>query len=124
MAKGGFPKGGGYGGGGMMRQQAQMQQKLLKMQKDIEKAQEEVEKTLFSASVGGGTVKAVCNGKKELTELTISPEALSPDDAEMVQDMVLSAVNEALRQADEAMTKTMDGIGGGSHFSSPSSLFL
>ena len=113
MAKGGFPKGGGYGGGGMMRQQAQMQQKLLKMQKDIEKAQEEVEKTLFSASVGGGTVKAVCNGKKELTELTISPEALSPDDAEMVQDMVLSAVNEALRQADEAMTKTMDGIGGG-----------
>ena len=114
MAKGGFPRGAaGMNAGGMMRQQAQMQQKLLKMQKDIEKAQEEVEKTLFSASVGGGTVKAVCNGTKELTELTISPEALSPDDAEMVQDMVLSAVNEALRQADEAMTKTMDGIGGG-----------
>ena len=114
MAKGGCPRGAaGMNAGGMMRQQAQMQQKLLKMQKDIEKAQEEVEKTLFSASVGGGTVKAVCNGKKELTELTISPEALSPDDAEMVQDMVLSAVNEALRQADEAMTKTMDGIGGG-----------
>ena len=104
MAKGGFPRGAaGMNAGGMMRQQAQMQQKLLKMQKDIENAQEEVEKTLFSASVGGGTVKAVCNGKK----------ALSPDDAEMVQDMVLSAVNEALRQADEAMTKTMDGIGGG-----------
>ena len=114
MAKGGFPRGAaGMNAGGMMRQQAQMQQTLLKMQKDSEKAQEEVEKTLFSASVGGGTVKAVCNGKKELTELTISPEALSPDDAEMVQDMVLSAVNEALRQADEAMTKTMDGIGGG-----------
>ena len=112
MAKGGFPRGAaGMNTGGLMRQQAQMQ--LLKMQKDIEKAQEEVEKTLFSASVGGGTVKAVCSGKKELTELTISPEALSPDDAEMLQDMVLSAVNEALRQADEAMTKTMDGIGGG-----------
>ena len=112
MAKGGFPKG-AMMGGGMMRQQAQMQQKLLKMQKDIEKAQKEVEETLFTASVGGGVVKAMVNGKKELTELTISPDALNPDDAEMVQDMVLSAVNEALRQADDAMTKTMDGIGGG-----------
>jgi len=111
MAKGRYP--GGMGGGGMMRQQAQMQQKLLKMQKDIEKAQQDVEAALFTATVGGGTVKAVCNGKKELTELVISPDALSPEDAEMVQDMVLSAVNEALRQADEAMTKTMDGIGGG-----------
>jgi len=112
MAKGGFPKG-GMMGGGMMRQQAQMQQKLLKMQRDIEKAQKEVEETLFTASVGGGAVKAVCNGKKELTELVISPDVLNPDDAEMVQDMVLSAVNEALRQADDAMGKTMDGIGGG-----------
>ncbi len=112
MAKGGFPKG-GVMGGGMMRQQAQMQQKLLKMQKDMEKAQQEVEETLFTATVGGGAVKAVCNGKKELTELVISPDALNPDDAEMLQDMVLSAVNEALRQADDTMTKTMEGIGGG-----------
>ena len=112
MAKGGFPKG-AMMGGGMMRQQAQMQQKLLKMQKDIEKAQKEVEETLFTASVGGGVVKAVVNGKKELTELTISPDALNPDDAEMVQDMVLSAVNEALRQADEAMEKSISGVTGG-----------
>ncbi len=114
MAKGGFPRGAaGMNAGGAMRQQAQMQQKLLKMQKDIEKAQKEVEETLFTASVGGGTVKAVCSGKKELTELTIAPEALQPEDAELIQDMVLSAVNEALRQADDAMTKTMDGLGGG-----------
>ena len=111
MAKGGFPR--GMGGGGMMRQQAQMQQKILKMQKEIEAAQQKVEETLFTASVGGGAVKAVCSGKKELTELQISPDVLSPEDAEAVQDMVLSAVNEALRQADDAMTKTMDGIGGG-----------
>lgn len=111
MAKGGFPR--GMGGGGMMRQQAQMQQKLLKMQKDIEKAQQEVEATLFTATVGGGAVKAVANGKKELTELVISPEVLNGEDAEMVQDMILSAANEALRQADDAMSKTMDGIGGG-----------
>ena len=112
MAKGGFP-GGRMGGGNMMRQQAQMQQKLLKMQKDIEKAQQDVEATLSSATVGGGTVKAVCNGKKELQELVISPDALNPDDAEMLQDMIISAVNEALRQAEEAMSKTMDGIGSG-----------
>ena len=111
MAKGGFPRG-GIMGGGMMRQQAQMQQKILKMQKEIEAAQQKVEETLFTASVGGGAVKAVCSGKKELTELHISPDVLSPEDAEAVQDMVLSAVNEALRQADDAMTKTMDGIGG------------
>ena len=111
MAKGGFPR--GMGGGGMMRQPAQMPQKILKMQKEIEAAQQKVEETLFTASVGGGAVKAVCSGKKELTELHISPDVLSPEDAEAVQDMVLSAVNEALRQADDAMTKTMDGIGGG-----------
>ena len=81
----------------------------------LSKAQrrQKVEEALFTASVGGGAVKAVCSGKKELTELHISPDVLSPEDAEAVQDMVLSAVNEALRQADDAMTKTMDGIGGG-----------
>jgi hypothetical protein len=109
MAKGGFPH------GGMNKQQLLMQQKLLKMQKDIEKAQAEVEETLFTASVGGGAVKAVCNGKKELTELTLSPDILSPEDAEAVRDMILSAVNDALRQADDAMTKTMDGVSGGMH---------
>lgn len=112
MAKGGFP-GGRMGGGNMMRQQAQMQQKLMKMQKEIEEKQAEIEATLFTATVGGGAVKAVCNGKKELAELVISPDLLSGDDAEMLQDMIVSAVNEALRQADDAMGKTMEGIGGG-----------
>ena len=114
MAKGGFPKGmGGFGGGNMMRQQAQMQQKILKMQQEMAKAQEEVERSQFTASVGGGTVKAVVSGKKELLELAIAPEALNPEDAEMLQDMVLSAVNEALRQAEEAMNKAVDGASGG-----------
>lgn len=111
MAKGGFPR--GMGGGNMMKQQMAMQQKIKKMQQDIEKAQAEVEASLFTATVGGGAVKAVCNGKKELTELTLSPDVLNPDDVEAVQDMILSAVNEALRQADETMTRTMDGISGG-----------
>ena len=114
MAKGGFPKGmGGFGGGNMMRQQAQMQQKIMKMQQEMAKAQEEVEKTLFTATVGGGTVKVTVNGKKELTELVISPEALNPEDAEMVQDMIISAANEALRQAEEAMNKSVEGLTSG-----------
>lgn len=112
MAKGGFP-GGRMGGGSMMKQQAQMQQKLMKMQKEIEEKQTEIEATLFTATVGGGAVKAVCTGKKELQELVISPDAINPDDAEMLQDMIVSAVNEALRQADTAMSKTMEGIGSG-----------
>ena len=112
MAQGGFP-GGRMGGGAMMKQQAQMQQKLMKMQKEIEEKQTEIEATLFTATVGGGAVKAVCTGKKELQELVISPDAINPDDAEMLQDMIVSAVNEALRQADTAMSKTMEGIGSG-----------
>ena len=112
MAKGGFP-GGRMGGGNMMRQQAQMQQKLMKMQKEIEEKQAEIEATLYTATVGGGAVKAVCNGKKELAELVISPDLLSDGDAEMLQDMLMSAINEALRQADDAMSKTMEGIGSG-----------
>ena len=114
MAKGGFPKGmGGFGGGSMMRQQAQMQQKIKKMQEEMAKTQEAVENTLFTASVGGGTVKAVVSGKKELKELTIAPDALNPEDAEMIQDMVVSAVNEALRQAEDAMNKGMEGLTSG-----------
>lgn len=113
MAKGGFPKGGGYGGGGMMRQQAQMQQKILKMQQEMAKAQETVENTLFTATVGGGTVKATVSGKKELKELFIDPEVLSPEEAETVQDMVVSAVNEALRQAETAMDKSVEGVTSG-----------
>ena len=97
MAKGGFPKGGGYGGGGMMRQQAQMQQKILKMQQEMAKAQETVESTLFTATVGGGTVKATVSGKKELKEIFIDPEVLSPEEAETVQDMVVSAVRPCVR---------------------------
>ena len=114
MAKGGFPKWmGGFGGGNMMRQQAQMQQKIKKMQEEMAKTQEAVENTLFTASVGGGTVKAVVSGKKELKELTIAPDALNPEDAEMIQDMVVSAVNEALRQAEDAMNKGMEGLTSG-----------
>ena len=112
MAKGYSARGGFSGGGSAMRQQ-QMQQKLLKMQQDMAAAQEAVENASFTASVGGGVVQATVSGKKELTALTVKPEAGDPEDVEMLQDLVISAVNEALRQADEAMNSSMQSFTGG-----------
>lgn len=112
MAKGYSARGGLSGGGSAMRQQ-QMQQKLLKMQQDMAAAQEAVENASFTASVGGGVVQATVSGKKELTALTVKPEAVDPEDVEMLQDLVISAVNEALRQAEEAMNSSMQSFTGG-----------
>lgn len=112
MAKGYSARGGFSGGGSAMRQQ-QMQQKLLEMQQDMAAAQEAVENASFTASVGGGVVQATVSGKKELTALTIKPEAVDSEDVEMLQDLVISAVNEALRQADEAMNSSMQSFTGG-----------
>lgn len=112
MAKRYSARGGFSGGGSAMRQQ-QMQQKLLKMQQDMAAAQEAVENASFTASVGGGVVQATVSGKKELTALTVKPEAVDPEDVEMLQDLVISAVNEALRQADEAMNSSMQSFTGG-----------
>lgn len=113
MAKGYSARGGFSGDAGMMKQQAQMQQKLLKMQQEMAKAQEDVENTNFTASVGGGVVQATVSGKKQLVKLAIKPEAVDPEDVEMLQDLVISAVNEALRQADEAMNSSMSSLTGG-----------
>lgn len=112
MAKGYSARGGFSGGGSAMRQQ-QMQQKLLKMQQDMAAAQEAVENASFTASVGGGVVQATVSGKKELTALTVKPEAVDPEDVEILQDLMISAVNEALRQADEAMNSSMQSFTGG-----------
>ena len=112
MAKGYSARGGFSGGGSAMRQQ-QMQQKLLKMQQDMAAAQEAVENASFTASVGGGVVQATVSGKKELTALTVKPEAVDPEDVEMLQDLVISAVNEALRQAEEAMESALGALTGG-----------
>ena len=110
MAKGYSARRGFSNGAGQAAQQMQMQQKIMQMQQDMEKAQREVEETTFTASVGGGVVSATASGKKELTALTIKPEAVDPEDVEMLQDLVISAVNEALRQADEAMSNSMNSF--------------
>jgi DNA-binding YbaB/EbfC family protein len=88
-----------YRGGG----QAAMMKQIQKMQEDMARVQEEVENTTFSASVGGGTVTAECNGKQEMLNIKIAPEVIDPEDAEMLEDLVLAAVNEALSKASEAM---------------------
>ena len=97
---------------GAQRQQ-EMQQKLQEMQEAMNRAQEDVEAKEFTATVGGGVVSATVNGKKEMTAVVIKPEAVNPDDVEMLQDLVISAVNEALRQADEAMESAVDKVTGG-----------
>ena len=95
------------------QRQAEMQARIQQMQEQVNAAQEAVEAQEFTASVGGGVVEAKVNGKKEVLAVTIKPEAVEPEDVEMLQDLVVSAVNEALRQAGEAMDKSIEQATGG-----------
>ena len=97
-------------GGGNMQQLARQAQKL---QQQMTKKQEEIEAREFEATAGGGMCTAVVNGKKELLSLTIKPEAVDPDDVDMLQDLVIAAVNEALREAGETMDREMGKMTGG-----------
>ncbi len=108
MAKGGFRGGmpGGMNQAAMMKQAQKMQQEMLRMQ------QEQEAKT-FTAKAGGGMVSATVNGKHELVNLEINPEAVDPDDVEMLQDMVIAAVNEAMRTADAEAANNMSRLTGG-----------
>ena len=95
------------------QRQAEMQARIQQMQEQVNAAQEAVEAQEFTASVGGGVVEAKVNGKKEVLSITIKPEAVDPEDVEMLQDLVVSAVNEALRQAGDAMEKSVSSVTGG-----------
>ncbi|EDN00380.1 MAG: YbaB/EbfC family nucleoid-associated protein [Pseudoflavonifractor capillosus] len=109
MAKGfGRPGMGGMGGINMnMIKQAQ------KMQENMQKMQAELEAKEYSAQAGGGVVSATVTGKRELVSLTIDPEAVDPEDVEMLQDMIVAAVNEAIRSAETDMADNMRQITGG-----------
>lgn len=107
MAKRGGFKGGMPGNMNNLMKQAQ------KMQKDMAKVQEELDEKEFDASVGGGVIKAVVTGKKEVKKVTIDPDAVDPEDVEMLEDMVVAAVNEAMRKADESVNKEMSKFTGG-----------
>ena len=108
MAKG-YGGRGGMGGGFNMNMIKQAQ----KMQQDMQKMQAELEAKEYSAQAGGGVVSATVTGKRELVSLTIEPEAVDPDDVEMLQDMIVAAVNEAIRSAETDMADNMRQITGG-----------
>ena len=107
MAKGGF-RGmpGGMNQAAMMKQAQKLQQEMLRMQ-------EEQENKTYSATAGGGMVTATVNGKHNLTALEVKPEAVDPDDVEMLQDMIIAAVNEAMRNADTDTANNMYRLTGG-----------
>ena len=84
-----------------------------KMQEDMQTAQAEVEAAVFEAAAGGGAVTAKVNGKKELLEVKIKPEVVDPDDVEMLEDLLVAAVNECMKQADAAMESKMGAVTGG-----------
>lgn len=107
MAKGGF-----RGGMGGMNQQAMLKQ-AQKMQQEMMRMQEEMENKTYTAAAGGGMVKAEVNGKHELVSLTVDPEAVDPEDVEMLQDMIIAAVNEAMRSADAEAQASMSRLTGG-----------
>ena len=113
MAKGYSARRGFSNGSGQMLKQQQMQQQIMKMQEDMQKAQQEVEEKTFSSSVGGGVVSAEVNGKKEVTNITIKPEAVDPDDIEMLEDMVAAAINATVKQVDETAEAEMGKLTGG-----------
>lgn len=106
MARGGFP---GMGGGNMNNLIKQAQ----KFQKQMQEMQQEAENKEFTATVGGGAVSATVTGKKEITNITIKPEVVDPDDVEMLQDLILSACNEALKKAEEETSGEMKKLTGG-----------
>jgi len=104
MAKGGFP------GGGNMQQ---LMMRAQRMQQDVQRVQAELGAREFSASSGGGMVTATVTGNKEVKSIVISPECVDPDDVEMLQDLVLSAVNAALSTATETVEAEISKITGG-----------
>ncbi|MDD3194091.1 MAG: YbaB/EbfC family nucleoid-associated protein [Oscillospiraceae bacterium] len=102
----------GYGGGAAGNMQGMLKQ-AQKMQAEIARVQAELEEKEYTVGVGGGAVEVVMTGKKELKSLSLKPEVVDPEDIEMLQDLVISAVNEVLRQIEDESTKEMEKISGG-----------
>ena len=103
----------GFGGGMMPGNMNQILKQAQKMQDNMQKMQQELEAKEFEVSVGGGAVTVKVNGKKEDLDVTMKPEVVDPDDIEMLQDLVLSAVNEALRKVDDMQQSQMSKVTGG-----------
>jgi DNA-binding YbaB/EbfC family protein len=102
----------GYGGGGGQNMNAMIRQ-AQKMQEQMQEKQEELAAREFKAASGGGAVEVTMTGKKEISGIVISPDVVDPDDIEMLQDLIMAAVNEAIRTVDEATAAEMEQITGG-----------
>lgn len=104
---------------GFQMKQSDMMKKVQKMQEDVAAAQKEVEETVFEARSGGGMVAVQMNGKKELLSVQLEKEAVDPDDIEMLEDMIVAAVNEASKKADAALEEKMNAATGGLNMNFP-----
>ena len=114
MAKrGGFP-------GGMPGNMNNLMKQAQRMQRQMEESQRELEAAEFTAKAGGGAVEVTVTGKKQVTNIVLSKDVVDPDDIEMLQDLILAAINEAMKLADDAsanmMNKMTGGLGGGYPF--------
>lgn len=115
-------KRGGFPGGAMPGNMNNLMKQAQRMQRQMEEGQKELETKEFTAKSGGGAVEVTVTGKKEIKEVKLSQEVVDPDDIEMLEDLVMAAVNEALRMADEANSELMGkmtgglGLGGGMPF--------
>lgn len=107
MAKrGGYP-------GGMPGNMNNIMKQAQKMQKQMEEASKELQEKEVTSSAGGGAVEVTVSGKREITKVKIDPEAVDPDDVEMLEDLIMAATNEALREMEELSTQSMSKITGG-----------
>ena len=104
MARGGFP--GGMNMGNMMKQARKMQQDMLRVQAELEEAE-------YTASAGGGVVEATVTGKNRVVGIKIQPEAVDPDDVEMLEDLIVAAIGEAMNQAESDAAEKMKKVTGG-----------
>lgn len=103
----------GFGGMGSMGGMQGMLQKVQKMQAEMAKVQEDIKARKFETTAGGGVVKVEMNGKKEVLGITIDPAAVDPEDVEMLEDLIMAALNEAMHQVDEVSEQEMSKITGG-----------
>ncbi len=113
-------KRGGFPGGGMPGNMNNLMKQAQRMQKQMEESQKELEEKELVGTAGGGAVEVTMNGKKEVTKVKLDPEVVDPDDIEMLEDLIMAATNEAIRQVEElsqaSMSKITGGLGGGFPF--------
>lgn len=106
-------KRGGYPGGAMPGNMNNLMKQAQRMQRQMEESQKELEEKEITATAGGGAVEVTITGKKEITKVKLSPEVVDPDDIEMLEDLIMAATNEAIRQIEEMSQETMSKITGG-----------